>query len=573
MRVTPAGNGSFGFCSPNRAWLKNWALFETDDSPGSSAGRGWLVPVFLLVSSLFLNACSTTAERQQADFNQPILFEKDPMLLAVSQPETPDSALKKSIPIPEPKANDSLPLAAKSQSGDEERFDVVADRTPARVFFNSLVHGSDINLLVHEEVTGEISLSLKSVTLMETLQAVRDTYGFDFQQTPYGYRVLPRTRQTRIYPINYLNVNRTGRSGMEVSNGKMQATGSDGSTGESEGRSSEVETRTATDFWQQLQSTLALMVGADDDARVVVDVHAGMVIVNATPNVQAAVADYLARAELSVQRQVLIEARILEVTLNDGFQSGIDWSSIGAASKKNSIYAGQTSAALSNEDQIAGIFSLNFDIGDITGAIELLKTQGDVKVLSSPRIATVNNQKAVIKVGSDEFFVTDVSTTTSTTTTTSTETPEIELTPFFSGIALDVTPQIGSQDEVILHVHPKVTEVVERVKTVELSNDEFILPLAFSTVRETDSIIRARSGQVVVIGGLIQNRQVSTEARVPLLGDIPILGWLFRQQRWESVQSELVILIQPRVIGSSSPDVEVERMLKRFQPELSAVQQ
>lgn len=540
----------------------------------------WLA---LVLCSVWLQGCTSKPERDSELENQSRsdVNPAEPIDLDVS-PSGQNSAVRASLPTMSSPSRNSFPNDSSKQELPSvylQRFDVLADRTPARVFFNSLVHASEVNLLVHEDVMGEISLSLKSVNLLEALEAVRDVYGFDFQLTDYGIRVLPRTQQTRIYPINYLNVNRIGRSGMEVSSGKMTATGSSQPSGTSSGqtgdggRSSEVETETATDFWQQLRSTLELMVGSEEDSRVVVDVHAGMVIVKATPEVQASVAEYLTRAELSIQRQVLIEAKILEVTLNEGFQSGINWSTIAAQSKKNSVYGDLTSQALTDTSQIGGIFSFNFDIGDLAGALQLLETQGDVKVLSSPRIATVNNQKAVIKVGADEFFVTEVSTTTSATTTSSTESPEIELTPFFSGIALDVTPQIGSNDEVILHVHPKVTEVEERVKIVELSDDEFTLPLAYSQVRETDSIIRARSGQVVVIGGLMQNRQVSTEARVPLLGDIPLLGWFFRQQRQESVQSELVILIQPRVIGSSSPEQEVERILNRFQPELSALQQ
>ncbi len=196
--------------------------------------------------------------------------------------------------------------------------------------------------------------------------------------------------------------------------------------------------------------------------------------------------------------------------------------------------------------------------------MQLLKTQGDVHVLSSPRIATVNNQKAVIKVGSDEFFVTDVSNTTTSTTAGVSDTPDISLTPFFSGIALDVTPQISDSQDVILHVHPTITEVVEKLKTVQLNNDDYKLPLAFSTVRETDSIVRARSGQIVVIGGLMQTRTVNTEARVPLLGDIPVLGWLFRQVREERVQSELVILIQPRIIGTGIDDAQIQELNRRY---------
>ena len=263
-------------------------------------------------------------------------------------------------------------------------------------------------------------------------------------------------------------------------------------------------------------------------------------------------------------KQVLIEAKIIEVTLNDGFQSGINWNTLSARSSKNSWDTGLTSEQLTNPDRIQGIFSLNFRVGDFAGALQLLETQGDVKVLSSPRIATVNNQKAVIKVGTDEFFVTEVTNNTTTSNTGTTEAPEIELTPFFSGIALDVTPQVGDKDEVILHVHPTVTEVEERVKTIALGDSDYNLPLAFSRVRETDSIVKARSGQIVVIGGLMQNRQQITEASVPLLGDIPILGWLFRQERRQVLQSELVILLQPKVIGSGLSQDQIDYMNKRY---------
>ncbi|WP_276680376.1 pilus (MSHA type) biogenesis protein MshL, partial [Thalassolituus oleivorans] len=272
----------------------------------------------------------------------------------------------------------------------------------------------------------------------------------------------------------------------------------------------------------------------------------------------------LEQTELSVQKQVLIEAKIIEVTLSDGYQAGINWSTIAAQTGNNDVWASQSSVALANPDLIGGIFSLNVDVGDFTGALSLLETQGDVEVLSSPRIATVNNQKAVIKVGSDEFFVTDVSSTNTTTTTGTTETPDIGLTPFFSGIALDVTPQIGDDGEVTLHVHPKVTEVKEKVKKIELNSDEYNLPLAYSTVRETDSIIRARSGQIVVIGGLMQNKTSETVAKVPFFGDLPLIGGLFRQKRQETVQSELVILIQPRIIDTQLPQDRIDQLNRRY---------
>ena len=306
------------------------------------------------------------------------------------------------------------------------------------------------------------------------------------------------------------------------------------------------------------------MMASEEGASVVVDAHAGLVIARAMPGTLTQVQKYLEQAELTVQKQVLIEAKIVEVTLSDGYQSGINWNTIAAQTGKNDVWATQTSTALNDPNELAGIFSLNIDAGNFAGALSLLETQGDVEVLSSPRIATVNNQKAVIKVGNDEYFVTDVTSTTTATVTGTSDTPEIELTPFFSGIALDVTPQIGDDEDITLHVHPSVTEVEEKQKRIQLNDDEYSLPVAASTVRETDSIVRARSGQIVVIGGLMQNKSNDVVHKVPVLGDIPVLGALFRQTRRETVQSELVILIQPRIIGTQLPAERIEQLNSRY---------
>ena len=183
--------------------------------------------------------------------------------------------------------------------------------------------------------------------------------------------------------------------------------------------------------------------------------------------------------------------------------------------------------------------------------ISFLETQGTVQMLSSPRIATLNNQKAVLKVGSDDFYVTNVSTTTVTSGTGNTTSPTITTQPFFSGIALDVTPQIDEDSNIILHVHPQVSQVEEKQKQLNLGSlGSFTLPLASSSVRETDAIVRVPDGNIVAIGGLMRQDATSTRAQLPVAGDAPGVGRLFGQRGVVSSKQELVILIKPTVIQS-----------------------
>ena len=277
--------------------------------------------------------------------------------------------------------------------------------------------------------------------------------------------------------------------------------------------------------------------------------------------------------ESTLHRQVILEAKIVEVTLREGFQAGINWNTFGDASggtfKPTETTAGSEHSTagefLSGNGEffnpLGSAFTLSASYGDFEGALELLQTQGDVQVLSSPRIATVDNQKAVIKVGNDEFFVTDISTDTTTAGSAINTNDSPELTPFFSGIALDVTPQISEAGDVILHIHPTVSQVDEQLKTISGES----VPLAASTIRESDSIVRARDRQIVVIGGLMQNSSDTDGAQVPFFGRIPGVGHLFRQRASSSIKSELVILLKPIVVDDQAHAEALDQSLDRIE--------
>jgi MSHA biogenesis protein MshL len=478
----------------------------------------------------------------------------------------------------------------------EPRFDIKVHRAKVRQFFMGLVDDSNYNMILHPKVKGRITLDLKNVTVAEVMEVVRDVYGYDFEQTKTAFSVFPNTMRTRIFTMNYLNVNRSGASKMSVSSGQVteSVTGSGETASTTQSVSgSNISTESKSDFWTELKESLSALVGNKNGRNVVVSPQSGMIVVRAMPYELRTVEKFLSKTQSFVKRQVIIEAKILEVELNDRFQTGINWASL-SISGSNQALAGQTGGGSifsgsgvtgiagnsgvldpSSLSQISGtaatafggMFSLALNVGnDFSAFIELLKTQGDVQVLSSPQISTLNNQKAVIKVGKDEFFITDVQSNTSTTTATASTQSNVELTPFFSGVALDVIPQISESGEVILHIHPSVSTVTEEIKNISISSSTSLsVPLAVSSIRESDSIIRARSGQVVIIGGLMQNSVEERVSKVPLLGDIPLLGALFRHTQEIKKKSELVILLKPIVVDSDKQMKEyVQRMKSRF---------
>jgi MSHA biogenesis protein MshL len=197
-----------------------------------------------------------------------------------------------------------------------------------------------------------------------------------------------------------------------------------------------------------------------------------------------------------------------------------------------------------------GAFTIAANFADFNTFIQLLGAQGHTRVLSSPRVSTLHNQQAIIKAGIDEFFVTGVQSNTVTGTATST-TQNVQLTPFFSGVALDVTPQIAADGSVILHIHPTISEVSDQTKTLTVEGTVDTIPLALSQVRESDSIVRARSGQLVIIGGLMREEATKANYKTPLLGDIPGVGRLFRSEQNQRSTVELVILLRPIVVADS----------------------
>ena len=523
-----------------------------------------------------------------------------------------------SKPTPPPQLNQEL-LAevARYQAlpapTSQKMFAVSANNVDVRPFFDALVEDTPYSVAVHPAVSGQLSLTLKEVALEDVLTIISRMYPLDVFLEGKVIQVMPSQLKTESIPVNFLMIKRFGVSNVSViaggvseqdqnnggNNGGINgnnnisgnALGGQGGFGGQGGlggnniqqlNGSNIQTTSENDFWSDLKEALKVLVSPTEGRQVVVSPQAGLVTVRALPSEIAVVKDFLNQSQGSLQRQVVLEARIIEVTLNDGYQQGVRWDRIasGLTGSVNfgfsggaiaSNFAANTAAGIdpainavngignSISTDIGGVSTLRISRGDFDGVINMLQTQGDVQMLSNPRVTVTNNQKAVIKVGQDEYFVTDVSTSEDQSATQTENENDIELTPFFSGIALDVTPQIDRSGSVILHVHPSVTETAEQTKVIQVGDQQILLPLAQSNIRESDTVIRARDGEIVVIGGLMETVTSEQESKTPLLGDIPFIGNAFKNKAKTQSKRELVILIRPSVV---QPDTWEKQRLR-----------
>jgi MSHA biogenesis protein MshL len=563
-----------------------------DESPVRLGQPRWTAALALVLAfGIALLAGCATPPRPLAGDSRSLNPE---MREALTQPAAPRPAtLPPSVAQAlVPKADLSMPTLANRPP--EPRFDLNVVNLPVAQVFAALAKDTRYSMLVDPELKGNVTVNLKDVTLLEALDTLRDMYGFEYRVQGTRIFVQPATLQTRVFQVNYLTLNRSGRSDVRVTSGSIsQSTGGVPGTNTSvtpngisnngiaaAPESSRITTSIRNDVWAELEASLRLLLAQGDKLaegrQLIVSPQSGVVLVRAMPRELRAVEQYLSAARLNIERQVVLEAKILDVRLRDGAQTGINWAAFhngnnsrgsaglvspGTTLSPNGTISNPILSALPGSNlaldanAVTGLFGLAFQTSNFAALLQFLETQGDVQVLSSPRIAALNNQKAVLKVGTDDFFVTNVSTNIQTGSAGGQpiSTPTITVQPFFSGVALDVTPQIDEDANIILHVHPSVSDVTEKPKVVNLGTlGNFTLPLASSQVSETDTIVRVRDGNIVAIGGLMKTVQVEERTQVPGLGNVPVVGHAFRTTRRATEKSELVILIKPTVIHSDA---------------------
>lgn len=566
--------------------------------------------LIVALSALMLAACSNQHTRRGDAF---VRADQEVGAAATSKPARPQGDVVGQAMVP------PLQIDVPAPAKPEPRFNLAVNNAPVTQVLNALVSGTSYSMLFPPELSGTVSLNLKNTTVREALDTLRDVYGYDYKVQGKRIMVQPNTVQTRIFKINYLANRRQGMSDIRITgssptmsspssnsggtSGQQASNAAGGSTGNTSVRSvdsARVQTTSDYDFWKDLSTALSTIVGNQEGRNVIINPASGVVLVKASPVELRAVDDYLKATQLIVERQVMLEAKIIEVSLNESFQTGINWSKFGGVANRFSLGIAAPNATLVSSGAISGstggisggttvtslpgsaggmatgstgpgFFGLSFQSSNFAALLSFLEGQGDVQVLSSPRIATTNNQKAVLKVGTDDYFVTGVSTNTATSAAGNVTTPNITLQPFFSGIALDVTPQIDDEGNIILHVHPSVSVVEEKTKNVDLGTmGNFTLPLASSTINESDSIVRVQDGSIVAIGGLMSQSQNNTRNGLPGVSGVPGLGLLFGQKSVSNRKRELVILMRSTVIrGEQSwrdAAAEVQERVQELDP-------
>ncbi|MEX0619784.1 MAG: hypothetical protein WD180_12615 [Pseudohongiellaceae bacterium] len=314
---------------------------------------------------------------------------------------------------------------------------------------------------------------------------------------------------------------------------------------------------------------------------VLVQPQLGLIMVTATPAELARVEQFIQLAQESLSREVVIQIQVLEVILNKGFQSAIDFDTFGPQAHalgtgsgefrgriddgsillgSDNNVAGELESAINPLDAISNPFQFTTNFTDFDAVFRILESRGTTQIVSSPNLRALNNQKAVFQDGTQEYFQTNVGSTVVAGGENVTTSSQNDIQPFFSGISMDITPQISADGGVTLHVHPIISAVVEQTKNIGGQQ----APLAQSSIREIDSVIKAENGKIIVLGGLAYERDLNEAAGLPGANRLPVVGAAFEQRQQTSVKSEFIILLKPIIADSAGDRALLDESNERF---------
>ena len=508
----------------------------------------------------------------------------------------------------EPEAPEGLKDLFITQSEDAEKMGSHSKKPDQLLSFSlnnaniqetllALSKESGHNIIVDPDVGGTVTVDLKKVTVKEALDSLLIPLGLKYEERGKFVRVSRPKMQTRIFTLDYIITKRKGKGELTVSGGVSETSGDRGSSGsgssssssgsgedDEEKSKSSLETESEIDLWVDIQNGLETIIFADtasseeeeyrtggswskadeEGRRLIGNPHSGIIMITSYPREMARAAEFLEAVEGSVQRQVLIHAKIMEIRLEDGYEMGIDWGYVTNSSNVTGTLTPWSPPAdvdfpaiLQNLTPGLGVFQVGLANEYFNLLIDAMAKEGQVDMLSSPKLCTLNNQKSIIKVGREEVFF-EISTETQFVDGGSRVIESTETRTVTIGVILDVTPSISSDGFITMSIHPSVSELAGEAKS-RLGDTAPIVD-----VREVDTVIRVKEGETIILGGLIKDKVKEEIRSVPFLGDIPYIGSLFRHTRQNKEKTELVITLTPTVMIGKKINALAQQQMESF---------
>ena len=513
--------------------------------------------VFLFLT-LFLSAC--TEKKIEKEFNNNLKSKDDFLKLEAEKPQV----LK----------------VKQTKQKICQKADVKASKLDLRLLGLTLskIYGVNINVPNNlDEHSGEvfsIDLNLENICLDNLLEELTDAYNIGFSKNNNRYTIYPPEVRTKIFHVNYHSLQRSSSSNSSVNSRSLDASNNSSATGQNY---VSIQTKSEDNFWDNIKNTIAIIIRDDNsfsektiDSKEMIAVYkdTGMIVVRAEPRALKNVERFLQKINKNSLRQVVIEAKILEVTFTNEYSTGINWNKF---ANKLTMQIPQ----ISGQDNISISAILTGRIGtpgqDFDGIINLLSSEGKVSVLSSPRVSALNNQRALIKFGTDSYYITNFSNnfvptqTPNGPTTSSMQVSNVTFQPFFDGIALDTTAKIMNEKDVVLHIHPMITRVAEADKNFTINGMISTVPMAKVDTREADTLVKATSGEIIIIGGLAQNNVHMSESGLPSIkkpGLGKILSFFTTAKKKFNIKTELIILLRPTIVETLETSTNFEQFLE-----------
>ncbi len=502
----------------------------------------------------------------------------------------------------------------------QETFSVTVHNVPAQELLFALARDANLNVDIHPGITGSVTLNALDQTLPQLLDRIAKQIDMRYELDGPNLIVMPDSPYLRLYKIDYVNMSREAKGTVSIS-GNILSTGATGAGSGAGGPSNAnastlaVENVTVNRFWETLEQNIQAILRETDKilpapvagnqaaplpaapllpgsaqpaqppapsvtfreaASVISNREAGLMTIRATSRQHEKIQEFLDQVLTNAKRQVLIEATIVEVRLNQNYQQGIDWQ---AFLRGSAGFSGRISSAVPTRgiaEPLGEIFTLDYTSKDFTAQIKLLDQFGTLRVLSSPRVSVLNNQTAVLKVVENLVYFT-VDSSTSQTESSSVSTVNTTPQSVSVGFIMNVTPQIDSSGNVLLNVKPTISRVSNVVEdpnptlrnpcgSVDPCPDQGITSrIPVIQQRELESVLRVRSGEIAIMGGLIEDSVDTVENTVPGVNRIPFLADLFAGKNQANTKTELVIFIRPVVVSDPSLDGDY-RAYRSFLP-------